>query len=302
MYRNISFLEFQQMFDSEEKCWNYLIQKRWPNGFVCPGCQHNKYYFIKKRKLFQCQDCRIQVSLTANNIFHKTRTPLKKWFWAIYLVAQHKKGISGLQLMKFLSFKSYKTALTMLHKIRYAMAQRDAKYQLSGLLEVDDTYVGAKHKHGKRGRGASSKTAVLAGIEVPDNKKPRFAMLEAVQNLEIEEIEPHFRKHIKEQSTIKTDAFKSFRFIPNSGYYHYPKVLAEPKNIQQHLPWVHILISNFKNTVRATFHGVSSKYLQRYLDEFIYRFNRRFWEPQIFDRLLFACTVCKKISLAELRT
>jgi transposase-like protein len=113
---------------------------------------------------------------------------------------------------------------------------------------------------------------VLAGIEVPDNKKPRFAMLEAVSNLDIQGIEPRFSKHIKEQSIIKTDTFKSFRFIPNSGYYHYPKVLAEPKAIQQHPPWVHILISNFKNMLRTTFHGLSSKYLQRYLDEFIYRF------------------------------
>ncbi len=300
MYQNISFLEFQQMFDKEEKCWNYLIQKRWPKGFICPKCQHNRYYFLKKRRLFQCQNCRSQVSVIANTIFHKTRTPLKKWFWAIYLVAQQKKGTSALQLMKFLSLKSYETAWLILQKIREAMAQRDAKYQLSGLLEFDDTYVGAKHKQGKRGRGAANKTVVLAAIEVPDNKKPRFAMLKAVPNMDSEEIESHIRKQIKERSIIKTDAFSSFSFLSQKGYRHFPKVLKDSDTIKEHLPWVHILISNFKNAVRATFHGVSPKYLQGYLDEFTYRFNRRFWEPQIFDRLLFACINCNKISLAEL--
>jgi transposase-like protein len=301
MYQNISFLEFQQRFNSEEKCWNYLVNKRWPNGFICPVCRDNLYYFIQDRKLFQCQNCHFQASVTANTIFHKTRTPLQKWFWAIYLVAQQKKGISATQLKKFLSFGSYKTAWAMIHKIRKAMATRDASYQLSGLMELDDTYVGSKRKTGKRGRGASNKTIVLAGIEVPDNKKPKFAMLEAVKNLNAEELKPRFKKRVKELSIIKTDGYSSFSFIPQKGYYHFPKVLKKTEIIQEHLPWVHILIANFKNTIRSTFHGVSSKYLQRYLDEFTYRFNRRFWEPQLFDRLLFACTLCKKISLAELR-
>jgi transposase-like protein len=300
MYQNISFMEFQQLFDSEEKCWNYLVQKRWLNGFVCPNCQHDQSYFIRNRQLFQCLNCHKQVSVISNTIFHKTRTPLQKWFWAIYLVAQPKKGISALQLMKFLGLGSYKTAWSMLHKIRKAMANRDAHYRLAGLLELDDAYVGSKQS-GKRGRGAEKKTVVLAGIEVPDNQHPRFTMLEAVRNMNSEEVQPRLKKRIREKSTIKTDAFSGFRFIPKEGYYHFPKIMKDKESIQEHLPWVHILISNFKMTIRATFHGVSAKYLQRYLDEFTYRFNRRFWEPQLFDRLLFACTFCKKISFAELK-
>lgn len=301
MYQNISFLEFQQQFNCEEKCWNYLVKKRWPSGFICPACQNDQYYFIKIRKLFQCQNCSFQTSVIANTVFHKTRTPLQKWFWAIYLVAQQKKGISATQLQKFLGFGSYKTAWAMLHKIRNAMAKRDASYQLSGLIELDDTYVGSKNKSGKRGRGASNKTVVMAAIEVPDNKKPKFAMLKAVKNLNTDELAPQFKKRVKELSTIKTDGYSSFSFIPQEGYYHFPKVMKTTEIIKEHLPWVHILISNFKNTIRSTFHGVSTKYLQRYLDEYTYRFNRRFWEPELFDRLLFACTICKKISTAELK-
>ena len=302
MYQNLTFFEFQNLFHAEESCYTYLIHKHWPNGFICPRCSHPHYYSIHHRRLFQCRNCRAQISLTANTIFHKTRTPLRKWFWAIYLASQQKKGISALQLQKFLEVKSYKTAWSMLHKIRQAMAQRDAHYQLAGLIELDDTYIGGKAKGGKRGRGASNKTVVLAAVEVPKNKKPRFAMLEVVQNLETDTIKPLVEKRIQKLATLKTDAYSPFQFLPKKEYYHFPKVLNTADKITEHLPWIHILISNFKTTLRATFHGVSPKYVHRYLSEYIYRFNRRFWESQLFDRLLFACINCKKISLAELRT
>ena len=302
MYQNLTFFEFQDIFHSEQSCWDYLVQKRWPHGFICPCCSHTQYYFVHKRSLFQCQRCRVQISVTANTIFHKTRTALRKWFWAIFLASQHKKGISALQLQKFLEVKSYKTAWTMLHKIRQAMAKQSESWQLLGLIELDDFYIGSKSTGGKRGRGSEHKKPLLAAIEVVSNKKPRFAMLEMVPNLEKETIEPLLDKRIQKKSTLKTDAYTSFRFLPTDGYYHFPKVLNTTEKVAEHLPWVHILISNFKNTMRGIFHGVSSKYIQRYLNEFIYRFNQRFWESQLFDRLLLDCLNCKKISLAELRT
>jgi transposase-like protein len=301
MYQNLSFLTFQNLFHSEQRCWDYLVEKRWPRGFVCPSCSHTHFYFIGQRYLFQCQKCRTQVSVTAGTIFHKTRTPLRKWFWAIFLASQHKKGISALQLQKFLELKSYKTAWTMLHKIRQAMARQNESHQLVGLIELDDFYVGSKSTGGKRGRGSDHKKPLLAAIEVVNNKNPRFAILEIVPNLEKENIEPLLEKRIKKKSILKTDAYSSFRSLPRQGYYHFPKVLNRTEKVAEHLPWVHILISNFKNTLRGIFHGVSFKYIQRYLNEYIYRFNQRFRESQLFDRLLLDCLNCKKISLAELR-
>jgi transposase-like protein len=302
MYKTFSFFDFQDRFHSEQACWDYLVHHRWPHGFVCPVCSHTQSFFIRRRRLFQCQRCRTQVSVTAHTIFHKTRTPLKKWFWAIFLSAQQKKGISALQLQKFLEVKAYKTAWTMLHKIRQAMAQPEGTYQLAGLIELDDAYIGSKSSGGKRGRGAPHKTLVLAAVEVPRNKKPRFAMLKVAPNLEQETIKPLIESRIEKNSTLKTDAYSSFHFLPKEDYHHFPKVLDTQEKISEHLHWVHILISNFKNTLRAIFHGVSSKYIQRYLNEYIYRFNQRFWETQLFDRLLFECVNCKNISLAELRT
>lgn len=301
MYKNIGFFEFQKMFSTDHKCWNYLVKKQWPRGYKCPKCGYHHSYFQQKRKLFECKKCRYQASVTANTIFHKTRTPLKKWFWAIYLIVNHKKGISSLQLMKTLHLGSYKTAWSMTHKIRKAMACRDASYRLGGLLEIDDTYFGGKRHPGKRGRGSENKTPVLGAVEVPANKKPRYAFLHVVKDLTAKEIENYLTKKVYQLSTLKTDAYKGFQALPEKGYRHYPKVMDSSQKIQKHLPWIHTVIANAKNAIRATFHGVSAKHLQRYLDEFNYRFNRRFWEPQMFDRLLEACLITNTITLSELR-
>ena len=301
MYRSIEFFQFQQMFSTNQKCWKYLVKRRWPKGYQCPRCHHSHYYFHSQRSLFECKKCRYQVSVTANTIFHKTRTPLKKWFWAIYLIVHQKNGISTRQLQKFLNIKTYKTVWVMVHKIRKAMASRDAQYKLSGLIEFDDTFFGGKKHPGKRGRGSENKSAVLTGIEVPDNKRPRFATLQSVPDLQSEQIKKLLKKKVKDLSILKTDKYKSFLFIPDIGYYHYPKKLETAKDISTHLPWVHTLVGNVKNAIRATFHGVSAKHLQRYLDEYSYRFNRRFNEPQLFDRLLYACVLTNTITFSELR-
>ncbi len=300
MYNSIGFLEFQKKFSTDRKCWKYLVKKRWPKGFKCSRCGCSHYYFHRTRHLFECKQCRYQVSVIANTVFHKTRTPLRKWFWAIYLIVNHKKGLSTLQLKKLLALGSYKTAWGMVHKIRKAMADRDASYRLSGLLELDDTYFGGKKHPGKRGRGSKNKSPVLAAVEVPDNKKPRFAVLQVVKNLTFEEVESHLKNKVKKLSILKTDAYKSFYSLNEKGYYHYPKVMSDEQKIRTHLPWIHTIVANAKNAIRATFHGVSSKHLQRYLDEFNYRFNRRFWEPQLFDRLLYACILTNTITFSEL--
>ena len=302
MYKYIGFLEFQKKFSTEKKCWNFLVKKRWSKSFHCPHCGYEEYYFVSTRQLFECRRCHYQTSLTANTVFHKTRTPLQKWFWAIYLITTHKNGISARQLQKMLEFGCYKTAWTMLHKIRNAMTQRDAHYQLAGLIEMDDSYFGQKKTSGKAGRGATKKTPVLAAIEVPDNKKPRFAILESLTSVSANEIQNKLTSRVKDHQIIKTDGYATYKTLRALGYYHYPKVLKEKSLIQEHLPWVHILISNVKAAIRATFHGVSTKHLQRYLDEYIYRFNRRFTEHQLFDRLLTACVFSKTITFTELKT
>ena len=155
----MSLLEFQRKFSTEKACQEHLFRLRWPQGYKCPRCQHDQAYFHRTRQLYQCKACGYQASLTAGTIFHKTRTPITKWFWMIFLMGRQKSGISMLSLQRMLEIKTYKTIWVMGHKIRKAMADRDAYYKLAGLIEMDDTYFGSS-KPGKRGRGAGGKATV----------------------------------------------------------------------------------------------------------------------------------------------
>ena len=140
MYGQMSLLEFQQAFSSEAACLEYLFQKRWPEGFRCPRCEYDGYYFLKKRRLYQCRGCGYQASVTAGTIFHKTRTPLRYWFWMIFLMSRQKGGVSMLGLQKMLKMSSYQTVWTMGQKIRHAMATRNERYGLRGLVEMNGSF------------------------------------------------------------------------------------------------------------------------------------------------------------------
>jgi len=294
-------LSFQKRFSTERRCLDYLMRQRWPNGFVCPNCHHQKAYPLSRRRLFQCQSCRHQVSVTAGTLFHKTRTPLHKWFWMIFLMSHNKTGVSILNLQKLLALKRYRTAWLMAQKIREAMAGRDARYQLTGLLEMDDAYFGAKKVAGKRGRGAAGKSSVVVSVQVNDKNKPGYAGMQVVPTVNHEQIGRVLDTKISTTATIKTDGLNAYSIIEKQDREHQRIVLGDPKRAGIEFPWVHILIGNCKGILRGVHHGVSGKHLQRYLSEFCYRFNRRAMQSRIFERLIVATLSAQPITLAELR-
>jgi transposase-like protein len=294
-YQTMTFFGFQKHFSTEEACYEHLQKLRFPDGYLCPKCGHTDAYFIETRKLFQCKRCQHQTSLTANTIFHKTRTPLQKWFWAIYLIGSDKGGCSAMRLKKMLGI-SYLTAWTMSHKIRIAMQDRNAQYKLNAIIEMDDAYFGG-HEAGKRGRGAGNKSKVLIGVETKGNT-PGFVAMRVVPTIDAYSIDSFASDTISHGQCIHTDGYPPYSIL-NDRYNHHPEPV-KPYEVEQKLPWVHILISNAKNIIRGTYLGVSHKHLQRYLSEFCYRFNRRFVEPQIFNRILFACVTSHKVTYSEL--
>lgn len=294
-YTAMTFFEFQAQFSDEEACFQYLKKLRFPDGFTCPKCAHTDAYFIETRKLFQCKRCHHQTSLTANTIFHKTRTSLHKWFWAIYLIGSDKGGCSALRLKKMLGI-SYLTAWTMSHKIRAALGDRNTLYRLTALIEMDDAYFGG-HEAGKRGRGAGNKSKVLIGVE-SNGTSPGHVSMRVVPTVDAHSIKAFASDTIAPGQRIKTDMYPAYSVLKEQ-YDHSPDHV-KPQDVERKLPWVHIMIGNAKNFIRGTFFGVSHKHLQGYLSEFCYRFNRRFFEPQMFDRILYACITFHKITYAEL--
>jgi hypothetical protein len=281
----ISLLEWQKRYGTEKACVETLSKYRWPNGFQCPECGHEASYYIVKRRVHQCAKCRNHVSITAGTLFHSTNLPLVKWFWAIYLVASDKGGISALRLSKYIGV-SWITARNMLKKIRIAMAHRDSLYRLfDETIELDDTYVGGK-KPGKRGRGAVGKKPVLVAVE-NNGKGAGFVAMKAVETVSGEEIRKFLERNLLYGQHVRTDALPALNVVGQN--HHHEKKVTPPEEASTWLPLVHMVIGNMKTFLNGTFHGVTHKCLQEYLDEFCYRFNRRHWEPELPFRLLNAC-------------
>lgn len=300
----LEFFQFQRKFSTELRCYKFLLKQRWPDGFFCPRCQHDKFSFHSTRKLFQCKNCKYQVSVTAGTIFHKTRTPLRKWFWMIFMITRHKTGCSIRHLQAMLEIKCYKTAWTMAHKIHKAMQEREDIYQLAGLLEMDDSYFGERNVTGKRGRGAAGKSPVIIAVGkrwFKGKERPSFIKMSVVKNMEKENVEEFVKDNIKPNSKIETDKFKSYQWIKDNDYEHEPIIIYNPKETLKYLPWVHIMIGNIKGMLKGVHHGVSPKHLQRYLTDFSYRFNRRFIEKSMFVHLLISCIETQTITFAELK-
>ncbi len=276
-----SFLTWQRKFYTEDDCIRHLKTLKWPNGFICPRCMHNKGFELSSRKVTECSKCHKQTSVLAGTLFHRTHLPLLKWFWSLYFIGSDKGSISALRLSKLIEV-NWRTARLILRKVREAMGHRDSLYRLSGTIEIDDAFVGGKQK-GKRGRGASGKTAVLVACENRE-KKAGFIAMKAVDSVNFTNVEQFVNKHLLPEQRVRTDGYPSLNII-NKTQQHIPKVTPS-ELVDEWLPWVHIAIGNLKAFLLGTFHGVTGKYLQEYLNEFCYRFNRRFVEREIPNRLL----------------
>ena len=175
----------------------------------------------------------------------------------------------------------------MLQKIRHAMGERDGNYYLSGIVELDEAFFGAPTEGGKRGRG-TDKTPVLVSISLTEDGKPNIANMQVVDNLDGATVEAYAQDNVAKGTQIRTDGLTIYSGLSSSGYL-LTQIQYDPKKQPKHLHWLHIIISNAKSFIDGTYHGLDKKHLQRYLDEFCYRFNRRWFQSGIFSRLLDAC-------------
>lgn len=291
----ISFKEFRTRFSDDRACKNYMFKLRFPKGFICPKCGNQTYSFLKTRGLFQCSQCRRQTSLTSGTVMQKTHLPMTVWFWAIYLISRDKRGISATQLATELSL-SYETAWYLLHRIRKAMSQRDKEYLLSGIVELDDTYFGSTEECGKRGRG-TSKAKIVVAVSKDRKGKPQYLKMQAVGNLKGETIGAFAESCITRGSTIQSDAFRSYRKPLGENYTHEYDIFNSDKDM---LRWLHIVVGNLKAFLLGTYHGNCRINLQAFLDEFCYRFNRRWHKDELFTRLLNAVSNSYILCPAEL--
>jgi len=264
-------MEFEQSFNTEQACREYLYQLRWPEGFRCPRCRHHEAWQIG-RGLNECKQCHFQTSVTAGTIFQDTRKPLRLWFRAIWYVTNQKHGVSALGLQRALGLGSYRTAWTWLHKLRYAMV-RPGRDRLSGTIEVDETYIGGE-KPGKRGRGAAGKALVVVAAQEDGGRIGRIR-LRRVSDASANSLVPAVQECIEPGAVVRTDGWSGYTQLQALGYFH--KVIRQESHLGENLlPLVNRVVSLLKRWLLGTHQGaVQMSHLDYYLDEFTFRFNRR---------------------------
>lgn len=271
-----SLVEYQTRFATEEACCLYLEERRWPNGYFCPNCHYTECYRLISRRLLQCKGCRHQTSITAGTIMHRTKLPLRYWFWVILQMAWHKRSISAKQVMTDLGVGSYETAWLLCHKVRESM--NGGQSLLDGTVEVDDAYVGGV-KPGCSGRQAGGKSGIVVAMErKPIHTKSGITIeasgdcaIRLVPSMAAAYLQPAVQGVIRAGSTVKTDGWSSYVGLGAAGYTHQTLVGGVGS-----LPLADRAISNLKRWLLCTFAGrLTEKHLQRYLNEFTFRWNRR---------------------------
>jgi transposase-like protein len=270
---------FVERFGTDDQCRRYLFQARWPDGFRCAGCGHERAWAHKTRLIYECAACGKQHSLLAGTIFEQTKTGLARWFLAIFLVTASKGGISAMELQRQMGFASYQTAWTWLHKIRKAMV-RPERTPLSARVEADETYLGGP-KPGRPGRGAAGKTRVAGAVESgrgnPRGRRLGRLRLAVVPDVSARSLESFLATAVARPAAVATDGWSGYGGLAAAGYRHEPVNLAASwGDASLRLPAIHLVFGLARRWLLGTHHGaVGRKHLPAYLDEFVFRFNRR---------------------------
>jgi len=305
--------EFQRVFPTDGACAKYLERLRWSNGFTCPKCgQTGEPYRFPTRSsvVLRCRKCKVNTSLTAGTVMHSTHTPLSIWFWGAYLVTTQTPGQSALQFQRQLGLSRYETAFQILHKLRAGMV-RPERDTIGGEypVEVDECLVGGRTRG--EGRGVHHKATVVGAVEVrlrkdAEDRAAKYKQahsdgvplkklvyagrlrLRVVSGRNEDDLVRFITENISHGSIVRTDAWSGYKQLPLLGYAHDPlAICGDPEKSEGHLPMIHLVFSNLKTWILGTHHGaIGQHHLQAYLNEYVFRFNRRFYPMTSFNSVL----------------
>ncbi len=283
MTERFTIKQFHEKYPNDETCLNEIYKHRYGWLEICPNCQKTaKFYKVKNRKCFKCAFCGHELHPLAGTIFHKSSTSLKNWFFAIYLFANSKNGVSAKELERHLGV-TYKTAWRMAQQIRLLFnRQNQDETPLDGIVEADETYMGGK-SHGVRGRGAKGKTPII-GVA----KRNGEVLAKVVEDTKAYTVQPFICENVERGSQLMTDEYGSYNRISLQGYKHHTvnHGTKEYVNGNTHTNTIEGFWSQLKRSINGTYHAVSPKYLQNYLNEFVYRYNLRHSETHLFHLIV----------------
>jgi predicted RNA-binding Zn-ribbon protein involved in translation (DUF1610 family)/transposase-like protein len=292
-----SLIEFQKTFPDETTCAEFLFHRRWPEGFVCPACGGGRAALLKSRAhTYECLDCGRQTSVTAGTVMHRSKLPLTVWFWAAHLMATHSNGMSALQLSAQLHLR-YKSAWLLVQKLRRSMVDPDREL-LKGVVEVDQTELPFRTKDSYFDETKARRILIIGAVEVrprsggrwPRPKGDKYlntragrVRLAAIPDNSARSLQTFVRANVAPRTTLLSDGHKSYPGLDE--YRHDPRVVGK---MAAHilLPWIHRVFSLMKRWGLGTYHGLRPKHIDVYLNEFVFRFNRRFHRDVSFEMML----------------
>ncbi len=278
-------IEFEKMFFTEKQCIEYLMAIRWADGYTCSKCKSKQYWFTERNRIV-CSECGFQTTAIAGTIFEQTNKPLTLWYRAIWWMVAQKNGVSATGLQKILGLGSYTTAWSWLQKLR-TLTINPEREKLSGRIEIDETLVGGRSK-GKRGRGAEKKVVVVIAVEVLEVGTGRVR-IKLVPHATSKYLTDFIIANVEQGSTITTDGLNSYKKIQEYGYLHKIDRAIIKTDLEELLPNVHRVASLLKRWLIGTHQNfVSTGRMQYYLDEFVFRYNRRKSKSRglLFERII----------------
>jgi hypothetical protein len=299
----MNLFSFTANFGSEEACRIHFKEERDKLGVICK-CGSQEHFWIRSRWSYECKKCRSRTSLRSGTIMQSSNLSFLVWYKTMFLLTATKKGFSSKEIQKQLGLKRYEPVWSMVHKLRKAMGNRDARYTLEGMIELDEDYFKVESSEieqekgfCERGDGGKSSVAIMAESTVIEDietgeksNQCRYFKAKVLTDHSSEQINQTIQESISEKSILFTDKSTSFIDIANYVEIHITEKSNKETTVET-LKWVHIAISNAKRNFLGNFHKIKGKYLQLYLNEFVYKLNRRYFEEKLFDRLVIASII-----------
>lgn len=298
----MNILKFSSQFPDENACIEHFKAQRDAIGVVCPKCGGKEHYWLKGKLRYECKHCHTRQSLRSGTVLENTKLPFMYWFVAMHLLTSTKKSFSAAELQRQLGHKRYQPIWELCKKLHDIMGKRDSQYKLVGQVELDNAFIASlipeeeQDKPLKRGAGSQkqSKVVVMTESTPVENPKPgkrpkrvNHIKMTVIEDLRADTVTDVVKEQVDAQAELTTDDSTSYKELQKVVKSHQAQVV-EPKDIPKMLPWVHIAIANVKRLLLDMHHHLSKEYLQYYLNEFCYKFNRRYCGEQIFDRLMVA--------------
>lgn len=292
---------FTAHFSSEAACREHFKDQRDKQGVVCKKCSNTTHYWKKDKECYECKSCRFRTSLRSGTIMENSNLPFLVWYRAMFLMSTTKKGFSAKEIQRQLGLKRYEPVWAMVHKLRKAMGNRDSRYTLEGMIEMDEGYftvesTEVEQNQGKRGRGAAGKKNVMVSAESTPledlqtgkkTKHVRYFKAKVLEDHNADQVNEQVQESFDDKSIVFTDKSTSYVDIADYVEMHVSEKSTK-QTTSETLRWVHIFISNAKRNLLGNYHKIKGKYLQLYLNEFVYKLNRRYFGERLFDRVVVA--------------